>query len=218
MFRIFWFRNFWGDITGGRKRRCVVKSETRHRGDDGRLKSVYEVVWGPRPRGPTQSLTLEIFFLTFRSLMPFPFLLLIFLSGFSPNSTQSSSNRIYSSFPQFICHHSFPFHQVTNQMGKHKTQYKATVDVPFCFLFKHPFSPISNSSSPLFLSVSPSHVSFSNQQAAQHPSTLPPLFSLFLLLYYPSLLPSGSLFLSFFLFFIWIEAGTLRWNLLPLIE
>lgn len=115
----------------------------------------------------------------FNASSPFPFLLQIFLLGVSPNSTQYSSIRIYSSFflnwsPTILFHFT---KWVLNLMAKHKYKYKSTLHVPFCFIFKHPFSPISISSSPFFLS--PSHSCFSNQQAPQDPSTLLPLFCLF---------------------------------------
>lgn len=118
--------------------------------------------------------------LSFFNSVPSSFPASDFPLAFSPISTQSSSNRIYSSFPQSICHHSFPNLQVRNQMGKRKKKHKATVDVPFSLVFKTPLSLIFNSPSPLFLR--PSHACFSNQQGAaaeaEHRSTLP-LFCFF---------------------------------------
>ena len=89
-------------------------------------------VWGPRV--PTQNPTLLSFFITLRSLIPFSAL------GFAPNSTQSSCNRIYSSFFLIDLPPFFSSLQLRNQMAKRKKKHKAVVRFLFPSVFKNPES------------------------------------------------------------------------------
>lgn len=117
-------------------------------------------------------------------------------------------------FPQLICHHSFLDRQVRSQMGKRKKKDKATVDVPFCLVFKPP-----SLSSPilllLFLFAQVMLVSLiKNQQQQAQKIGVRRLYSAFS---FPLLLLARTI-LKIIFFFFRIEGGTLRWNLLLLIE